>query len=78
MQQPINLTDVEVDEICAGIKRSSCKVRFLQKLGLRVVTKPNGRPLVIRSQYESLMGVTHSSDFRSVNLKKEPSWTKTS
>lgn len=74
----INLSDDEIDEICEGIKRSSCKVRYLQQLGLRVLAKPNGKPLVMRSQYEALMGVPRRSDFRSINLKKEPSWTKTS
>lgn len=76
--QRINLTDEEIDEICTGIKRNSCKVRYLQKLGLRVATKPNGRPLVARAQYEALMGVAHMAAFRSASFKKEPSWSKSS
>jgi hypothetical protein len=50
------LSDVEVDEICAGLKQNAAKVRFLQGLGLRVQRKPNGRPLVNRTQYDALTG----------------------
>jgi hypothetical protein len=45
---PPYLSDAEVDEICAGLEQNAAKVRFLQRLGLRVARKPNGRPLVWR------------------------------
>jgi hypothetical protein len=54
------LTDDEVDDICAGLKQNAAKVRFLQSLGLRVQRKPNGRPLVSRTQYDAMTGKTQA------------------
>ncbi|MDO8251630.1 MAG: DUF4224 domain-containing protein [Rhodoferax sp.] len=51
-----DLTDNEIDHICAGLKQSAAKVRFLQSLGVRVKRKPNGVPLVNRGHYEAVMG----------------------
>jgi hypothetical protein len=48
------LTDAEVDDICAGLKQNAAKVRFLERMGLKVRRKPNGRPLVSRTAYDSL------------------------
>jgi hypothetical protein len=49
-----HLSDSEVDDICAGLKQNAAKVRFLERMGLKVRRKPNGRPLVSRSAYDSL------------------------
>lgn len=47
---PPYLTDAEVDEICAGLKQNAAKVRYLRDvLRLPVERKPNGRPLVRRT-----------------------------
>lgn len=51
MSNPI-LTDSEVDEICAGLVQAAAKVRYLQRLGVPVERKPNGRPLVRRADWE--------------------------
>ena len=51
-----NLTDEEVDAICAGLNQSAAKVRFLKALGLTVQRKPNGAPLVNRFHYDQVMG----------------------
>ena len=51
-----NLTDEEVDEICAGLRQNAAKVRFLTGLGLKIVQKPNGAPLVNRAHYDNVMG----------------------
>jgi hypothetical protein len=51
-----DLTDSEIDEICAGLKQGYAKVRFLERLGLTVRRKPNGRPLVNRAHYNAVMG----------------------
>lgn len=51
-----DLTDDEVDRICAGYKQNAAKVRYLQGLGVRVERKPNGRPLVSRAHYEAVRG----------------------
>ena len=42
------LSDLEVDDICAGLVQSAAKVRFLERLGYQVARKPNGRPLARR------------------------------
>lgn len=51
-----NLTDKEVDDICAGYTQNAAKVRFLEGLGLIVSRKANGKPLVNRAHYNSVMG----------------------
>lgn len=43
-------SDAEIDDMCAGLKQSAAKIRHLRSLGYHVERKPNGRPLVRRSQ----------------------------
>jgi len=47
-----DLSDEEIDSICAGLTQSAAKVRYLRTLGLRVDRRPNGRPLVARTEWE--------------------------
>lgn len=51
----LNLTDAEIDDLCAGLEQNAAKVRYLRSLSLFVRVKPNGRPLVSRSHYEAVM-----------------------
>ena len=51
---PPDLTDDEVDHICAGLRQNAAKVRFLKRLRVVVMRKPNGRPLVNRAHYEAV------------------------
>lgn len=51
-----DLSDGEIDSICAGYKQGAAMVRFLTGLGLIVRRKPNGRPLVNRAHYDAVMG----------------------
>jgi hypothetical protein len=51
-----NLTDDEVDDICAGLVQSAAKIRFLTALGLHCLRKPNGAPLVNRAHFDRVMG----------------------
>ena len=51
-----HFTDEEIDGICDGLTQNAARVRYLRKLGLHVETKPNGRPLVARSNWETVMG----------------------
>ena len=53
---PPDLTDDEIDEICAGLTQSAAQVRYLRKLGLTVARRPNGRPLVNRAHYDAVRG----------------------
>lgn len=47
-----DLTDAEVDQICAGLVQNAAKIRYLKALGLRVERRPNGRPLVARAEWD--------------------------
>lgn len=51
-----DLTDAEIDNICAGYVQNAARVRYLRAMGLTVRRKPNGRPLVNRAHYDAVMG----------------------
>lgn len=54
MIQRLHLSDAEVDEVCDGLRQSAAKVRYLRDvLKVPVQRKPNGRPLVLRVDWES-------------------------
>jgi hypothetical protein len=48
------LTDEEIADLCAGLKQPAAQIRFIRQLGLAVRIKPNGRPLVMRADFEAL------------------------
>lgn len=50
------LSDDEIAGICDGVRLPGAQVRHLAKLGLLVNRKPNGRPLVARSEFERVLG----------------------
>lgn len=54
--QPPDLTETEVNEICAGLRQNAAKCRFLKRLGLRVERRPDGSPLVNRQHYNAVRG----------------------
>jgi hypothetical protein len=68
-----NLSDKEIDDICSGLTQNSAKVRHLERLGLSVHQKPNGRPLISRSHYEVVMSLGMSSSQAS-NARNGPKW----
>lgn len=49
------LTDAEIADLCAPLSQPAAQVRHLRALGLTVTTKPNGRPVVIRSHAEAVL-----------------------
>lgn len=49
------LTDAEIDDMCQGQQTNAAKVRHLRAMMLVVNTKPNGRPLVVRSHAEAIL-----------------------
>ncbi len=63
------LSDEEVNAICAGRTQNAAKTRYLESLGLKVCTKPNGSPLVGRKHFELVM-CGNANDF-----KGEPKWS---
>lgn len=63
MAQPPFLTDDEVAEICDPLVMPAAQFRHLTSaLGLHAVRKPNGRPLVARSEFERVIGAARMSD----------------
>ena len=54
---PPFLTDDEIAGICEGVQQAAAQRRYLQQtLRLVVHAKPNGRPLVARSEFERVLG----------------------
>lgn len=68
-----DLTDEQIDSICAGYTQNAAKVRFLRDMGLVVRRKPNGRPLVNRAHYDAKCGNTNAQADKPSN---EPNWSK--
>ena len=64
------LTDAEIDAICAGLRQGAAMVRYLQRLGVPVQRKPNGRPLVRRVDWDR----AQAQNQRPAN---GPQWSKT-
>lgn len=54
--QPPYLTDAEVTGMCEPLVQPSAQCRHLRALGLMVTTKPNGRPLVLRTELDRVLG----------------------
>lgn len=52
---PPNLTDAEISEICEPLKLGKAQCRFLERLGMVVKQKPNGKPLLARGEFERVM-----------------------
>ncbi|MDT7836625.1 hypothetical protein [Aquabacterium sp. OR-4] len=50
------LTDDELNELCAPLVAPAARIRYLKRLGLHVERKPNGRPLLMRSELERVLG----------------------
>lgn len=49
------LTDDEIAELCKPLVQPAAQVRYLRALKLQVTTKPNGRPVVVRSHAEAVL-----------------------
>lgn len=67
------LSDDEIAGICDGVSLPGAQCRHLKRMGLLVSTKPNGRPLVARSEFERVLGagryaVTHNGPSSSPNV----------
>lgn len=50
------LTDDEVSGLCDGLVSPAAQIRYLKGMGLLVQRKPNGRPLLLRSELERVLG----------------------
>lgn len=52
------LSDAELAHICAPLTQPAAQVRHLRRMGFHVLTRPNGRPLVSRGNYEQVTGAS--------------------
>lgn len=50
------LSDHELQALCEGLEQPAAQLRYLRRLGLHVERKPNGRPLLMRSELERVLG----------------------
>jgi hypothetical protein len=64
------LTDDEVNKICEGCTQNAAKVRYLERIGLKVCVRPSGKPLVGRKNFEVVMTGTPTDS------QTEPNWSK--
>ena len=68
----VDLSDEEIDAICAGLTQNAAKVRYLRRvLNLPVDRRPNGRPLVRRSDWQD-----PSHDEHNVGPVLGPHWSR--
>jgi hypothetical protein len=49
------LSDDEIAQICEPLIAPSAQRRYLERLGLIVNRKPNGKPLVARGEFERVL-----------------------
>lgn len=52
---PPNLTDAEIMAICEPLRTGHAQCKFLERLGMVVKRKPNGKPLIARGEFERVM-----------------------
>ena len=70
----IDLSDGEVDAICAGLVQNAANVRYLRSvLKLHVDRRPNGRPLVRRADWDNIR-----RDVQNVVSANGPKWSRAS
>lgn len=48
--------DSEIDALCEPLVQNAAKVKFLTGLGLYVTLAPSGKPKVLRSNLEAVLG----------------------
>ena len=61
------LTDAELADLCRPLKQPAAQIRYLQRLGVRVRRRPDGTPLVLKSD---LSLVEHN------HRENGPRWTR--
>lgn len=45
-----------IDAMCHPLTQPAAQIRYLRRLGLTVATRPNGRPLLMKSELERVLG----------------------
>lgn len=49
----VHLSDTEIADITKPLTQGAARIRYLRRLGIKVEPKPNGQPLVWRSDFEA-------------------------
>jgi len=62
------LTDQEIAGICDPLISPAAQTRHLRALGLLVKHKPNGKPLVARSEFERVMCLAKTANDAGPNV----------
>ena len=50
------LSEAELAELCEPLEQAAAQIRHLKRAGYHVTVKPNGRPLLMRSELERVAG----------------------
>ena len=50
------LSDAEIAELCEPLEQAAAQIRHLKRAGYHVTKKPNGRPLLMRTELERVAG----------------------
>ena len=66
------LADAELAALCEGLAQPAAQIKYLQGLGLHVKRKPNGRPLLMRSELERVLGAGRMQPANDANGKLPP------
>lgn len=64
------LSDLEIADLCAGLKQPAAQRRYLKSLGLVVKSKPNGQPIVFRSDIEAIHAASAGSRRKAAQPKE--------
>jgi hypothetical protein len=71
MSSTPHLSDAEIADICDPLVSAAAQRRYLASLGLVVRSKPNGRPLVARAEFERVL-VGRAADAEKVHYGPAP------
>lgn len=63
------LSDEEIAGLCEPYTQPAAQIRYLRSLGLLIYAKPNGKPLLARSEFERVLGAA-----RYAKPTAEPAW----
>lgn len=66
-----HLTDTEVADICRPLVQHAARIRYLRALGLRVQRRPDGSPLVARSDWERLFAAQNGKPANGPNWSRQ-------
>lgn len=57
-----HLTDEEIADITKPLTQGAARIRFFERLGVRVRARPNGQPLVWRAEFDAARAVAPAAN----------------